>query len=112
MTNDAASSEETLVDGLHFVLSHDNPMHTTIRGPGRQRLYQVTSTSSPESTTTIKKYVDQDGRDTVQEVATIYWSKMGLHKVRVMGRQGAEHQPVKATKILRSGPLFSELVVS
>jgi hypothetical protein len=115
MTQTAASSDETLVDPLHFVLSHDNPTHTVIRGPGRRNLYQIVSNNSNndnsssggggENTTVITKFgIGWNGESISQEVATIYWSKMGFHRVRLNGQGKA----VKISKVLHSGPLFSE----
>jgi hypothetical protein len=112
MTQTAASSDETLVDPLHFVLSHDNPTHTVIRGPGRRKLYQIVSNNpnneshgSGENTTVITKFeIAWNGENISQEVATIYWSKMGFHRVRLNGQGKA----LKISKVLHSGPLFSE----
>lgn len=108
MTHTAASSDETLVDPLHFVLSHDNPTHTIIRGPGRQKLYHINSNPASDNTTVISKFVNWEGETILQEVATIYWSKMGFHRIRLVGSDGLEGKAVKVAKLLRSGPLFSE----
>ncbi|KAG8868929.1 hypothetical protein FRC20_002486 [Serendipita sp. 405] len=93
-----ASSDYTLVDSLHFVLSHDNPLNTVIRGSGGRRLYRVSSDNLVDPEWTM---ISREGGG--EPVATIYWSKIGLHKVSTAGGR-----PRKISKFLSLGRMFSE----
>ncbi|CCA66678.1 hypothetical protein PIIN_00358 [Serendipita indica DSM 11827] len=92
-----ASSDHTLVDSLHFVLSHDSPTYTTIRGPGGRRLYRITSDDRRDPTYT------RIERDNGEPVATFHWSKLGIHRVSLAGGP-----PKRVGKFLHIGPIFSE----
>jgi hypothetical protein len=91
-------SDDTLVDNIHYVFTHDDPTNTHILHPNGYVLYGIHSEGSGAGRTVITK-------DTGEHTATIHWSLMGFHKVAV----GTE-KPCKTNKILQSGPLFSEYV--
>ncbi|PVF93606.1 hypothetical protein CPB86DRAFT_93465 [Serendipita vermifera] len=91
-------SDDTLVDNIHFIFTHDDPTNTQILDPTGHVLYRVQTEGSGAGRTVITK-------DTGEHATTIHWSLMGFHKVAL----GTE-KPCKTSKILHSGPLFSETV--
>jgi hypothetical protein len=91
------ASEETLVDDLNFVFSHDSSITPSIRGPGRVMLYQVWSDLAQPTTTTIIRH------GTGETVAVIQWSSLGFHKVSL-----ANGPPHKVGKVLQTGPIYDE----
>jgi hypothetical protein len=93
------ASEETLVDDLNFVFSHDSPLNTSIRGPGSAMLYQVWSDLAEPTVTKITRH------GTGESVAVIQWSSLGFHKVSL-----ANGPPQKVGKVLEAGPIYNECV--
>ena len=93
------ASEETLVDNLNFVFSHDSPLNTSIRGPGGVVLYQVWSDLAQPTATKIVRH------RTGETIAVIQWSSLGFHKVSLV--HGPSH---KVGKVLEKGPIYNEWV--
>ncbi|KIM28637.1 hypothetical protein M408DRAFT_69362 [Serendipita vermifera MAFF 305830] len=93
------ASEETLVDDLNYVFSHDSPLNTCIRAPQGPNLYYVWSDLARPTMTKIQRY------DTGEPVAIIHWSSLGLHKVAL-----GNGEPHKVSKTLENGPIYSDVV--
>jgi hypothetical protein len=91
------ASEETLVDNLNFVFSHDSPLNTSIRGPGRVMLYQVWSDLAQPTVTRVVRHI------TGETVAVIQWSSFGFHKVSL-----AHGPPHKVGKVLETGSIYNK----
>lgn len=93
-------SEETLVDDLNFVFSHDSPLNTTIRGPGRVMLYRVWSDLAEPTVTKIV------WNGTEESVSIIQWSSLRFHKVSLAN----VGPPRKVGQVLETGPIYNGFV--